>query len=136
MDTSISLKDYPFQHQLNTRWKDLDAFRHINNAVFLSYIEDARITLFKRWNIDYQSKSLIVASVKIDYLKQVQHPSSLIVGQRVSRIGNKSFDLESVLFIENSLEPVCVSKVTSVAFDFKKNKTVKVYQEIIDDYEG
>ncbi len=136
MSNNYKIENFKFQHKLNTRWKDLDAFRHINNAVFLSYIEDARITLFKRWNIDYQSKSLIVASVKIDYLKQVQHPSSLIVGQRVSRIGNKSFDLESVLFIENSLEPVCVSKVTSVAFDFKKNETVKVYQEIIDDYEG
>jgi len=136
MNKKYQIGNYKFQHKLNTRWKDLDAFRHINNAVFLSYIEDARITLFDRWGIDYQSKSLIVASVKIDYLKQVQHPSSLIIGQRVSRIGNKSFDLESVLFIEDSLEPVCISQVTSVAFNFKKNKTVKVYQEIIDDYEG
>ena len=130
------IEDYKFQHKLNRRWIDLDAFRHINNAVFLSYIEDARIILLRRWGIDYVSKSLIVASVKIDYLKQVKHPSSLIIGQRVSRIGNKSFDLESVLFIKNSLDPVCVSTITSVAFDFKLNQTVKVYQEIIDDYDG
>ena len=136
MNKVCKIEDFKFQHRLNTRWKDLDAFRHINNAVFLSYIEDARIILLRRWGIDYGSKSLIVASVKIDYLKQVKHPSSLIIGQRVSRIGNKSFDLESVLFIKNSLDPVCVSTITSVAFDFKLNQTVKVYQEIIDDYEG
>ena len=135
MNKTCKIEDFKFQHRLNTRWKDLDAFRHINNAVFLSYIEDARIVLLNRWGIDYGSKSLIVASVKIDYLKQVKHPSSLIIGQRVSRIGNKSFDLESVLFIKNSLDPVCVSTITSVAFDFKLNQTVKVYQEIIDDYE-
>ena len=41
--TSITLKDFPFHHPLKTRWRDLDAFRHVNNATFLSYIEDARI---------------------------------------------------------------------------------------------
>ena len=71
------LDSYPFHHDVQTRWKDLDAFRHVNNAVFLTYIEDARILLLKRWNIDYDKKSLIVASVKIDYIKQVKHPSSL-----------------------------------------------------------
>ena len=47
------LDNYPFHHNVQTRWKDLDAFRHVNNAVFLTYIEDARILLLKRWNIDY-----------------------------------------------------------------------------------
>ena len=63
MKSSYKLEDYKFQHTLQTRWKDLDAFRHINNAVFLSYIEDARIILLKRWIINYDKKSLIVASV-------------------------------------------------------------------------
>ena len=52
MDRLYQIEDFQFQHPINTRWKDLDAFRHINNAVFLSYIEDARIVLLKRWNID------------------------------------------------------------------------------------
>ena len=134
MKKIYSIEDFKFQHKLSTRWKDLDAFRHINNAVFLSYIEDARIVLFQRWGIDYEEKSLIVASVKIDYLRQVKHPSSLIIGQRVSRLGNKSFDIESVIFVEGESDPVCISVITSVAINFKLNKTVKVHQEIIQDY--
>jgi len=134
VDQLFKIEDFKFQHPVNTRWKDLDAFRHINNAVFLSYIEDARIVLLKRWKINYAEKSLIVASVKIDYLKQVKHPSSLIIGQRVSRIGNKSFDIQSVIFIKETLDPVCVSTITSVAFNFTLNQTIKVFQEIIDDY--
>jgi len=135
MSIKYKIEDFRFHHRLNTRWKDLDAFRHINNAVFLSYIEDARIILLKRWGVDYGSKSLIVAAVKIDYLKQVEHPSSLIIGQKVSRIGNKSFDIESAVFVEGDSEPACVSLITSVAIDFKLNKTVKVHPEIIADYE-
>jgi len=135
VDQLFKLEDFKFQHSVNTRWKDLDAFRHINNAVFLSYIEDARIVLLKRWKINYADKSLIVASVKIDYLKQVKHPTSLIIGQKVSRIGNKSFDIQSAIFVKKKSEPVCISTITSVAFDFTLNQTVKVFQEIIEDYE-
>ena len=128
------LKDFPFHYKLSTRWKDLDAFRHVNNAVFLTYVEDARIVLLKRWKINYQERSLIVASAKIDYLRQVAHPSNLIIAQKISRLGTKSFDINSVVFIENDPNPVCKSTVISVAYDFVKNKTVKVYQDIIDDY--
>jgi len=134
MDKSVRIEDFHFTHNIKTRWKDLDAFRHINNAVYLSYIEDARIILLRRWDINYAEKSLIVASVKIDYLKQVQHPSSLIIGQKITRLGNKSFDISSAMFIEGELQPVCISTITSVAFDFKLNQTVKVFKEIIDDY--
>ena len=36
----LKLNDFPFHHKLKTRWRDLDAFNHVNNAIFLSYIED------------------------------------------------------------------------------------------------
>ena len=34
----------------------------------------------------------------IDYLNQLKHPCDMVIGQRISRIGNKSFDIESVIF--------------------------------------
>ena len=130
----LKLENFPFHHNINTRWRDLDAFRHVNNATFLSYIEDARILLLRRWKINFDKKSLIVASVKIDYLKQIKHPSSLILGQRISRLGNKSFDIQSAMFLKDENEPSCFSTVTSVAYDFELNKTIKVYPEIINDF--
>ena len=101
MDKSkAKIEDFSFKHSIKTRWKDLDAFGHVNNAVFLSYVEDARILFFKRWGINYEERSLIVASAKIDYIRQVSHPCNLIIGQKVSRIGTKRFDIHSVIFIE------------------------------------
>ena len=130
----LQLDEFPFKHNIITRWKDLDAFGHVNNSVFLSYVEDARILFFKRWNINYKERSLIVASAKIDYIRQVSHPSNLIIGQRISRLGTKSFDIHSVIFLKDDSLPVCESVITSVAFDFIKNKSVNIYQSIIDDY--
>ena len=135
MDKSkAKIEDFSFKHSIKTRWKDLDAFGHVNNAVFLSYVEDARILFFKRWGINYEERSLIVTSAKIDYIRQVSHPSNLIIGQKVSRIGTKSFDIHSVIFIENDPLPVCQTTIISVAFDFLKNKPVNIYQSIIDDF--
>tara|TARA_B100001540_G_scaffold280440_1_gene269841 strand:+ start:3332 stop:3748 length:417 start_codon:yes stop_codon:yes gene_type:complete len=132
--TSITLKDFPFHHPLKTRWRDLDAFRHVNNATFLSYIEDARIFFFKRWGINMEKKSLIVAAVKIDYVNQLEHPSNIIIGQKVSRIGTKSYDIESAVFKKDNNLLICKSTITSVCYDFINNKTIPIYQEIIDDY--
>ena len=131
------LKDFSFQHSIKTRWKDLDAFGHVNNAVFLSYVEDARVLFFKRWEINYKERSLIVASAKIDYFKQLKHPSNIIIGQKVSRIGTKSFDIKSAIFDQNNhVEPYCITTVTSVCFNFLNNKTVEVYPDIKKDYEN
>ena len=64
---SNGLSYFPFHYKLKTRWKDMDAFGHMNNAVFLTYFEDARIALFDRWNLQPHGKSLIVAKIVINY---------------------------------------------------------------------
>jgi len=127
----IKINDFYFQHKIKTRFRDLDAFKHVNNATFLSYLEDARILFFKRWGINFKEKSLIVASIKIDYINQVNHPSELIICQKISRIGNKSFDNFSVIFFEEKI--VCAATITIVCYDFLSKKTVPVYDEIKKD---
>ena len=129
-----SITDYPHHYEFKTRWRDIDLFGHVNNAVFLTYIEDARIMYFKRWNVTEKKRSLIVASIKIDYLRQIEHPSDLIVGQKISRIGNSSFDIQSTLFIKGQSKPAARSVVISVCFDYKQNKSVPIYDEITADF--
>ena len=131
---SHDLSVFPFHYELQTRWKDMDSFGHVNNAVFLSYIEDARITFFKRWNLCDEKRSIIMASAKIDYLRQIDHPSQLIIGERISRIGRKSFDIESAVFIKDEVVVVATSMVTCVCYDYEQNKSVPVYPEIVEDY--
>ena len=130
-----SLTDYPQHYEFKTRWKDIDSFGHVNNAVFLTYIEDARIMYFKRWNVAGKKRSLIVASIKIDYLRQIEHPSDLIVGQKISRIGNSSFDIQSAIFLNNGPKPAANSVVSCVCFDYEQSKSVPVYDEIKADFQ-
>ena len=131
--SNITLKDYSFIHEASTRWIDLDAFQHINNAVFLSYFEDARVVLLKRWGLTPNGKSVIVASAKVNYYQQLLHPSSFIIGQKVSRLGGTSFDLQSTMFNKDS-EVISDALITSVCFDFDKQEKQTVYEKIKNDY--
>ena len=129
-----SLENFLFHHNIQTRWKDMDSFGHINNAVYLTYIEDARTTLFKRWNLKRQNKSLIVASLKIDYFTQIKHPSKLIIGSKISRIGNSSFDIQSAIFIDGLKKPAALSLVICVCYDYENGQSVTVYDKIRNDF--
>ena len=131
----LKIEDFPFHHKIKTRWRDLDAFQHVNNAEFATYIECARVDLFKRWGIlgSNTGKSIIMASLKIDYLAQLKHPTSMVIGQRISRIGGTSFDIESVIFDEQS-NPICAGLVVAVCYDFDNQSPVPVYESIKNDY--
>ena len=136
MDKNRKLTDYPLHVEMQTRWRDLDAFGHVNNAVFVTYIENARGTLFERWNLPFDGtgQSLIVAAITIDYHKQLKHPTNIIAGQKITRIGNSSFDIETALFNKNNQEhPIAISKVVVVCFDFEKQKSVPVFKQVIED---
>lgn len=136
MNKNRVLSDYPLHVEIQTRWRDLDAFGHVNNAVFATYIETARGTLFKKWNLPFDGKgqSLIVASITINYHQQLKHPTDIIIGQKISRIGNSSFDVESALFDKNNkIDPIATSKVIVVCFDFDQQKSVPVFKQIIED---
>ena len=131
-----NISDYNLNYSMHTRWKDMDSFQHINNAAFLTYIEDARISMFNRWNINDVKKSIIVASLKINYHIQLKHPCRIIIGQQISRIGNTSFDISFGIFIDGNNSPISTGMVTCVCFDYNKNLPVPVFSEIKKDYKN
>lgn len=137
MTKNKNLTNFPFHVNIQTRWRDLDAFGHVNNAVFATYIETARGTLFKRWSLPFDGtgKSLIVASMTINYLKQLKHPSNVIVGLKINKVGNTSFNIESYIFNEKDTQnPIATSNVVIVCFDFDNQKPVPVFSQILKDY--
>ena len=114
--------------EIETRWKDMDALGHINNATFLTYLESGRIELLKKW--DFKKPPFIQASTKIDYLHQLAHPASLHIGQKISRVGHKSFDILTGIFVEGEEEPTAQAVTTLVTFDYESQKTIPVPEVI------
>lgn len=84
-----------FQIDIPVRWRDMDAFNHVNNASYLGYIEEARVTWFKTLASDWAAESAapILAAVTLNYRMPATWPETLRVELFAERIGTKSLTL-------------------------------------------
>ena len=129
----LTRKDFSYSYNVATRWKDMDSYGHVNNATYLTYFEDARVVMINKWKL--KPKSLIVASIKVDYLKQIKHPAKLEVWAKVSKVGGSSFDILSYIFEEGKDTPLAASTIVVVCFDYKKQKPLRVFPQILKEVE-
>lgn len=128
-----SRKDFDFWTTIHTRWGDMDGLRHINHAAYLTYMETARLDLYvqighdlDRWD---QEESSILASMEVNYISQAVHPTTFEIGQRITRIGNKSYDILTAIFKKGKEMPVLQANFVLVSFNYDTNKTITVPDE-------
>lgn len=117
-----------------TRWGDADALGHINNATLVQYLESGRID-YVRQVCDLKlgeddDKSFVIASLEIGFLKQVHHPANLDVATRISRLGNSSFDVDTLIFEQGKDQPLISSRGICVWFDLKENASRPIPENI------
>ena len=77
-----------FEHQVSVRWRDTDALGHVNNAVYLTYLEEARDAFYLRAVGD---PIYVVVRLEIDFRAEVVHGDrSVRVAIAVERVGTTS----------------------------------------------
>ncbi len=118
---------FRFKMKLDIRWSDMDEMRHVNNAVYLTYFEQARVYYFHEaceWN--WNEIGAILANAHVDYLKPVVFPNPTFVYVRTSRLGNKSFETQYLItsFVNGKEELTTTGYSTMVLFDYKTNTSV------------
>jgi acyl-CoA thioester hydrolase len=134
------MQGYRFVHEQEVVFRDLDAFGHVNNGVYLTYIENARLG-YAREVLGIERLDgllMIVASVKIDFRSRANLGDMLEVGARTTRVGTKSFDLEHEIRARDG-RLVAESETTLVAFDYDGDRTMPVppeWRERIETYES
>jgi acyl-CoA thioester hydrolase len=121
--------DLEFIHRERVRFGDIDALGHVNNAVFLTYIESARVAFLLDAGAatSLEDMSIIVARIEIDFRAPVRFGSEVEIRVRATRFGDKSFDLEYVLRVDG--EVVAEAKSVLVAYDYAKRQTMTVPNE-------
>jgi acyl-CoA thioester hydrolase len=131
-----SRNDFEHWMSLQTRWRDLDAMGHINHAAYLTFMENARLEFYESLGFSTRNSGevdgIILASMNVQYHQQVIHPSGLDIGQRIVRVGNKSFDMLTAIFLKDNESPVLSALFTLVAFNYKLNKTIPAPDKIRD----
>lgn len=122
-----------YKIHIQVRFRDIDPRGHVNNAVFFTYFEMARIA-FKLEHIsqliDRESASFIVAHASCDYIKPIALGTDLILQMGTKNMGTKSFQYVYQLTDAND-ESIQYAKGESVqvCFDYIRNISIEISPE-------
>lgn len=98
----VRLPEFPCVAPVEVRFRDLDAMGHVNNAVYLTYFEQARLAYWLALHpatvpgegIAPERIGFVVARAECDYASPVRLGERLLVGCRAGDLGASSFVLE------------------------------------------
>jgi acyl-CoA thioester hydrolase len=81
--------------ELDVRWSDLDALGHVNNAIYATYVEEARLRWFSGLDGAWKNEASypVVVSQTINYRRAIEWPALVVVEIHAARIGNSSLTL-------------------------------------------
>ncbi len=120
--------DFAFFLKLATRWGDMDALGHVNNAKFFTYDESVRLDYFRGLMSGdgrfWKEYGLILAHIEADFIAQLKPPAELDLGFRIARIGRSSLGTEAGMFLGDTL--VAVTRGVLVWFDYGANAPLPV----------
>lgn len=131
MEKPVYQKDlFPHWFTQRVRFRDLDTLNHVNNAIFNTYYEEARISfiqmvpeLARQMQEGY---SFVLAGITINYLKPVTFPSELLIGSGVKKLGNSSITSFQAIYKEGGKEPVSVAEASGVWFNIEKQRPARL----------
>ena len=123
--------------KIEIRFSDIDKFGHVNNAVYLTYMEQSRISYFNEVigkNNEWEKTGIILAKAEIDFLKPVLFEDKIEIEITVSRLGNKSFDMTyKIIKKQNDLSILMATgKTVLVCYSYKSNETILIPEQWIE----
>jgi acyl-CoA thioester hydrolase len=108
-------------------WRDLDALAHVNNAVYATYLENARLAFFTALAAEAgEELPLILAELTISYKSQAHLGEQLVIQSRIAEIRNTSFIMEAVITEKSSGRLVATSRAVLVHFDYTAQCSVTI----------
>lgn len=107
--------------EVPVRFSDLDSMGHVNNARYLTFLEEARLSWFgalgRRLGVDVMDAGAIIARIEIDYVRPVLlAPEPLRVAVGVCRVGRSSFTLAYT--VEQAGEVAARATSVVVTYDY------------------
>ncbi len=136
---------YPYEMEIEVIFRDIDAMGHVNNAVFFTYFETARIKYLMeimegsgRVGYEMLDLPLILVEATCSYKSQALLGEKLRLGLGVSRFGNKSFDLVYRIEGEDG-RLVAEGKTVQVMYDYVARQAFPIpdnVREYVAKYQG
>ena len=122
-----------FSHRIEVRFRDCDPLGHVNNAVYLTYLEQARLFYWRSlWNFGELRDStpgVILARAEIDYRMTARYGQHLEVRIDLAAVGRTSFTYDYEILDEDG-RTVASARTVQVMYDYSTAKPVPIPSEI------
>jgi len=122
---------YALAVPIEVRFRDVDSMRHVNNAVYFTYFENARIRYWRavpgigsRREIDY-----ILAHAECDFRSPATTEDDLACHIRVVKFGRTSFVFEYLVRDERSGRTVATGRTVQVMYDYEAGRAKVLAEE-------
>jgi len=122
---------YAYTLPIRVCLRDLDGLGHVNNAVYLTYLETARNRyVFERTGKrDVRDFDFILARTEIDFRFPAEMDQTVAVELRPCRIGSRSWDLEYRIREMESDRLLVEARSVQVAFNYDTGRSMAVPEE-------
>jgi acyl-CoA thioester hydrolase len=130
-----------FVHRLEVRFRDCDPMGHVNNAVYLTYLEQTRFAHWRSvWGrgapqLPPGMPGVILARIECDYRRPASYGEMLEVRLRVAAIGRSSFQYEYEM-LDQLGRRVLEAKTVQVMYDYEQGRPVPIPPAIRAALEG
>ena len=114
-----------FRIPIALRWSDLDALNHVNNARYLTFLEQARIEWFETVGEPWMSDDCgpVVANATLNFKRPIEYPASIAVELFTERLGNTSVTIgHRIVAADGTLH--CDGHVVAVWINRRSGKPV------------
>jgi acyl-CoA thioester hydrolase len=110
------MQGYSFSCPIQVRWRDLDAFAHVNNSVFATYLEIVRTAVWRErfGGREAMDISFFVKSLTIDFKRQVALYDEVTAWLRVGEIRGASFTFEYAIQANGKVAAEAMTLMASV----------------------
>ena len=108
-----------FRMAIPLRWSDLDAFNHVNNARYLTFIEQARIEWLEGLDEPWVTEEYgpVLAQTLLNYKLPIEYPASVFVELFTEKLGNSSVVIghrivgdDDVLYCDGNVAAVWIDR--------------------------
>lgn len=114
-----------FRTPVSLRWSDLDAFNHVNNARYLTFLEQARIEWFETLDEPWMDAACapVVASATLNFKRPIAYPAQIAVELFTDKLGTSSVVIgHRIVAADGSVH--CDGQVVAVWVDRRTGKPV------------
>jgi acyl-CoA thioester hydrolase len=125
--------DWKTQTRIQVRFVDVDLLGHVNNAKYVTYLEEARVVYFRQFpELDFTKpdyvlgNSVILASLKLDYRSPTYLNETLVIGLGATELRRSSFTLEYTVEEEKTQRLVANASTVMIYFDYKAQKSCEI----------